>query len=153
MTAQDGALTKQDPAAISSTITLGTSSSSSSTGSGGGGSGGGSGTTGVGGAVSLNDVHGGATAYIDHTTLSTTGGNVLIEARETATLIANTTNEVTASTSTTGTGTTGSSLAVGGVISTNLVQSSADAELRHSHVTTTGAGAARCRLTPRMAPR
>ena len=82
-------VTAQDSSAITATITLGTSSTAP------GGSNSGSVTgTGVAGAVSLNDVLGGATASITHTTLSTTGGSVLVQAEEMATLTATTTSEV-----------------------------------------------------------
>src|SRR5262249_21971325 len=100
------------------------------------------------GAVSLNDVRGGAIALVVSTSgtvsVMATGGSVLVQAKETATLTATTTSEMKAAkSSTTGAkpGSTSSSpLLVGGLIGTNLVQSAADAELRHSTVTTTGAG-------------
>ena len=130
-------VTAQDSSGISATITLG----SSSTAPGGSNSGG---STGVAGAVSLNDVRGGATASITNTTLSATGGNVLVQAKEMATLTATTTSEVTAGSSSTPTTTSGSTtkspLAIDGLIGTNLVQSAATATLGSSHVTTTGTG-------------
>ena len=128
-------VTAQDSSGISATITLG----SSTTAPGGSNSGGG---TGVAGAVSLNDVRGGAAASMTNTTLSTTGGNVLVQAKEMATLTATTTSEVTAGSSSTPTTTSGSTtkspLAMDGLIGTNLVQSAASATLGSSHVTTTG---------------
>ena len=131
-------VTAQDSSGISATITLG----SSSTAPGGSNSGG---STGVAGAVSLNDVRGGATASITNTTLTASGGNVLVQAEEMATLTATTTSEVTAGSSSTPTTTSGSTtkspLAIDGLIGTNLVQSAATATLGSSHVTTTGAGA------------
>ena len=83
------AVTAQDSSGISATITLGSSSTAS------GGSNSGSGT-GVAGAVSLNDVRGGATALLTHTTLTASGGTVLVQAKEMATLTATTTSEVSA---------------------------------------------------------
>ena len=132
-------VTAQDSSAISATITLG----SSTTAPGGSNSGG---STGVAGAVSLNDVQGGATASITSTTLSTTGGNVLVQAKEMATLTATTTSEVSAGSSstpnTTAGSTTKSPLAIDGLIGTNLVQSAATATLGSSQVTATGTGTA-----------
>ena len=130
-------VTAQDSSAITATITLGSSTTAT------GGSNSGSGT-GVAGAVSLNDVQGGATASLTHTTLSTTGGNVLVQAKEMATLTATTTSEVTAGSTSTPTTTAGSTtkspLALNGLIGTNLVQSAASATLASSQVTTTGTG-------------
>ena len=144
------AVTAQDSPTITSTITLGATSSTSSGGTGGTGTGGSSGATGVSGAVSLNDVQGGATATLSHATATASGGNVLVQAKETAILTASTTSEVSATQSSTGTGSSGgtsgtgssggTSLAVGGLIGTNLVQSGATATLSSSHVTTTGMG-------------
>ena len=128
-------VTAQDSSGITATITLGASSEGT-----------GEGSTGVAGAVSLNDVRGGATASLTHTTLSTTGGNVLVQAKEMATLAATTNSEVSAGSSstpkTTAGSTTTSPLAISGLIGTNLVQSSATATLGSSNVTTTGTGAA-----------
>ena len=127
-------VTAQDSSSISATITLG----SSSTAAGGG-------STGVAGAVSLNDVRGGAAASLTHTTLSTTGGNVLVQAKEMATLTATTLSEVSAGSTSTPTTTAGSTtkspLALDGLIGTNLVQSSATATLGNSNITTAGTGA------------
>ena len=131
-------VTAQDSSGITATITLGSSSTAT------GGSNSGS-STGMAGAASLNDVQGGATALITHTTLSATGGSVLVQAKEMATLTATTTSEVTAGSSaaptTTSGSTTSSPLALDGLIGTNLVQSAASATLSNSVVTTTGAGA------------
>ena len=131
-------VTAQDSSAISATITLGSSSTAP------GGRQQPAAGTGVAGAVSLNDVQGGATASITSTTLSTTGGNVLVQAKEMATLTATTTSEVSAGSSSTPTTTAGSTtkspLAIDGLIGTNLVQSAASATLNSSHVTTTGTG-------------
>ena len=134
-------VTAQDSPAIGSTITLGASSSTSSSGTGGTGTGGSSGATGVSGAVSLNDVHGGAKSTLSHATVTASGGNVLVQAKEMAILTASTTSEVSATQSSTGTGGTGgTSLAVGGLIGTNLVHSAATATLSNSQVTTTATG-------------
>ena len=134
-------VTAKDSSGITATVTLG----SSSTASGGTNSGS---STNVAGTVSLNDVRGGATALVGATSgtasVMTTGGSVLVQAKETSTLTATTTSEVKAtrsSTSGANSGSTSSSpIVVGGLIGTNLVQSAANAEMEHSAVTTIGTG-------------
>lgn len=91
---------------------------------------------GVGGAVALNDVRGGATAYIDHTTLVASTGNVIVQAAADATLSAHLESAVSSSGgSKFGAGT---SLAAGGLIATNTVQGGAEAYVTNSHLTTAG---------------
>ncbi len=93
---------------------------------------------GVGGAVALNDVRGGATAYIDGATVSVSTGNVTGEATAAATLIAHLESAVSSSGgSKFGAGT---SLAAGGLIATNTVQGGAEAYVTNSHLTTAGTG-------------
>src|SRR5205823_3391067 len=87
--------------------------------------------TGVAGAVSLNDVRGGALAKIEDAEVMTTGGNVVISALENATLDAHINSDAK---STTTSITSTDSLAVNAVIATNLVQSSAEALVVRSSV-------------------
>ncbi|TVS11137.1 MAG: hypothetical protein EA424_24230, partial [Planctomycetaceae bacterium] len=123
-------VTAEDTATIDATLTLGSKSASSD-----------ASALGISGAISVNDVRGGATAFIDHTTLTANGGDVLVRAVEAATLTAAATSELTASRSSSDSGAGdagssggGTSLVVGGLIATNLVQSGADAILRNSDV-------------------
>src|SRR2546423_1007558 len=73
-----------DSAAITATITLDTSAASD-TGDNPFGS---ASALGVSGAVSMNDVRGGATAYIDGATVTASAGDVSVTAQEEATLTA-----------------------------------------------------------------
>ncbi|MCH7924361.1 MAG: hypothetical protein IIC51_02370 [Planctomycetes bacterium] len=115
-------------------------------------------STGIAGAVAMNDVRGGASASIGDTDvdgkgarIEITGGEVLVKAEEIAILTSTVESELVAnatatkkSKTTSGSGTPKnqmnqtSSLAVSGIIATNLVQSDATATLVDSHVTTTG---------------
>jgi len=93
---------------------------------------------GMAGAVSVNDVRGGATATIDNSEVTATDGNVSVTASETATLKAVTMVEAASSGgSKFGSGT---SLATAGVIATNVVQGGADANITDSTVTTDNSG-------------
>ena len=86
---------------------------------------------GVSAAISLNDVRGGAHAYIDDATVTATGGNVSVSALEDATLNATINSDTVSSSSSVLSST---SIAVNAVIATNLVQSSAIAEVLDSDV-------------------
>ena len=79
----------QDMATITATIVLGATMS-------GGGS---SGSQAIAGAVSFNQVSGGASASVGNAAVQLTGGALLVSATEAATITANTQSEVTASSS------------------------------------------------------
>src|SRR5207302_2719663 len=89
------------------------------------------------GAVSMNDVRGGAKAHIDGATVTAAGGDVSVSAHEQATLTASL--ESAASTSTSG-GLFGggSETAVNALIATNVVQSAAEAHISGGSVTNSG---------------
>jgi hypothetical protein len=90
-----------------------------------------------GGMVARNDVRAVTAAYMEGAVV-TTAGDVTVEALEDAELKAHIKAKIASSGgSAFGTGT---SLAVGGVIATNLVQSSADAYVKDARITTTGTG-------------
>jgi hypothetical protein len=100
---------------------------------------------GVAGAVSLNDVRGGATAFIDETTLNVSAGDVLVEALANASINASLESEVTsAGGSQFG---SGDSIAVSGLIATNTVQGGAQAYVTNSGLTTTSAVAGQGDIT------
>jgi hypothetical protein len=90
----------------------------------------------VGGIVVVNDVHGGATAYVASTTISG-AGSVAVTATDDATITATTDATASASGGTVfgGQG-SGSALAVGSTITTNQVVGNADAHVVDSSVTT-----------------
>ncbi len=91
----------------------------------------------VGGLIVRNDVRSDVTALVDNTT-ATVAGDVLVEALETATIDATISSAVTSSGgSIFG---NGKSVAVNGTIATNLVQSSADARVKNSSLTTSNGG-------------
>lgn len=93
---------------------------------------------GIAGAVSLNDVRGGATAAIDGATLLVSSGQVLVQALADATINSSLDSETSsANDSLFG---NGDSLAVGALIATNTVQGGAAADVTDSHLTTTGPG-------------
>src|SRR5262249_39145521 len=77
-------------------------------------------STAVAGTVSLNDVHGGAHALLQHATVSAAGADVEVEGHEEAVLDAKL--EVKADTSGVQFGGKDSSLAIGAIISTNVVR-------------------------------
>ena len=89
---------------------------------------------GVSGLVSLNEVKGGASATVNDATVTATSGDVSVSATENATLNA-VVDSVTKSEGGSKFG-SGTSLAAAGVIATNLVNSSTNAILSNSGVTT-----------------
>src|SRR5204863_8345058 len=124
-----------DSASITATNTLDTSAASD-TGDNPFGS---ASALGVSGAVSMNDVRGGAKAHLEATPVTAAGGTVSVSATEEATLTA--ALESAAETSTSG-GLFGggSETAVNALIATNVVQSAAEASITDSTVTNTGGG-------------
>ncbi|MBE9183045.1 hypothetical protein IQ268_31410, partial [Oculatella sp. LEGE 06141] len=92
---------------------------------------------GASGLISLNDVRGGASAFINSATV-TSGGSLQVSALESATISALMDSTTTASSGTPfGKGT---SLAVNGTIATNTILSTANAYITNSDITTTNAG-------------
>ncbi|RLL51276.1 calcium-binding protein [Mariprofundus sp. EBB-1] len=85
---------------------------------------------------SLNDLQGGANAWIDQA-IVTAAGAVNVTALENVALSAQLTSNVTATTSLA----MGKSLAVNGAIATNTVLSGANAHISNSQITTSGVGA------------
>ncbi len=134
LTADGGVAVKAtDSAAIGATITLIASSEASSTNPFSD-----SDSYGIAGAVSLNDVRGGATAYIDGATISVSAGKVTIEALANATI--NSSLDSKASSTGVSQFGGGNSIAVGALIATNTVQGGAEAYVTDSRLTTTGPG-------------
>ena len=120
-----------DSAAISATTALASSATASNTNPFVSGS-----AIGVSGAVSLNDVRGGATANIDQTTLTAGGGDVSVKALENSTLTASLTSEAS---SDGGAGTLAAGpTAASGLIATDTVLSGASATIADSGISTAG---------------
>ena len=124
-------VTAQDNAGISATVTLGSSLTTSGS------------STGVGAAVAMNDVQGGATALVSSTTADCQrrqrpgagqrDGHDHREHDQRADVgAADLDSNGTSSSNNTGGGTTSSPLAVGGLIGSNVVQSAATATLSNS---------------------
>src|SRR5262249_5977516 len=91
-------------------------------------------STAVAGTASLNDVHGGAHALLGHATISAPGNEVQVEGTERA--VIQTTQDVKADTSGIQFGGNDKSLAIGAIITTNVVRSDATATLTGGNVTT-----------------
>jgi len=93
-------------------------------------------SVGIGGAVALNDVRGGATALIDRTAVAVALGDVTVNALADATVLAKL--ESAASSAGSNKFGAGTSLAASGLVSTNAVQTGAQAYISNSTVGTTG---------------
>ena len=122
----------QDMATITATIVLGATLSVS----------GSAGAQAIAGAVSFNQVSGGASASVGNAAVQLTGGALLVTATEAATITANTQSEVAASSSnssgTSGGSTSGGqSLGASGILGVNVVQGAATATVTGSTVTAT----------------
>src|SRR5207237_5762476 len=91
---------------------------------------------GISGALSMNDVRGGATAYLDKARVSVTGGDVEVRAVENATLTAHL-ESATETSSSGGLFGDSSDTAINALAATNVVQSSATAYVSGGVVTTT----------------
>src|SRR5262249_49416204 len=136
-------VTATDQAAVSATITLATTADSK-----GQGANTDLGALSVGGGASGNDVRGCASATVDKANLLAAGGAIPVSAQETAGIPAHTTSELLASSAVLESkwykpftrGGPGASLAAGGLISTNLVQSAADAGGRGRSLPTPAGG-------------
>src|SRR5439155_21063615 len=121
---------------IHSTITLDTDVTLTAGAGGKGGTTPASNATGVAGAVSLNDVRGGASAHIDQSKLTAPTGAVAVTASETASIDATTKSQLQATETIQGkkkkfggaaNAASGSSIGAGGTIGTNVVVSGATA--------------------------
>src|SRR5262249_9916806 len=136
-------VTATDQAQVNATITLATTADSK-----GQGANTALGALGVGGAGSLNDVRGGASASGDKGNLLATARALLVSAQETAGLTPHTHRQLLASSAVLETkwyrpfttGGPGSSLAAGGLLSTNVVQSAAEAKVTGGSLTTRASG-------------
>ena len=103
---------------------------------------------GVSGAISLNDIRGGASAYVTDATILANAGGVAVSATERSTLTSLVEGELVADANAEGksgddlrnVGSSAESLAVNGVIATNLIQSGASAYIADSNVTTHSLG-------------
>ncbi|MBT8143425.1 MAG: hypothetical protein KJO55_01925, partial [Gammaproteobacteria bacterium] len=105
---------------------------------------------GISGAISTNDVRGGASAYIDQSTVVATGGDVAVLANERATITAATESDLLASTTKAGgkakpyggktSKDTTRSIGASGIIANNTVQSAATATITNSNVSTLDTG-------------
>jgi hypothetical protein len=132
-------VTASDTAVIDATISL--ESDSTANASAFGGVAGTAGAAGYGFSVSVNDVRGGAKAYIEDATVLATGGDVLVSATENASLTALV--EVAVETSASGGKLFGGSSAesIAAIAATNVQQGGADAHVTGSRLTTTSAAA------------
>ena len=93
----------------------------------------------VGGLVVLNDVRTGVDAFINESTITADDGNISVSATENATLSAVSDSAAISSGGGSVNGSQGSSDAIGGTISTNVVQGSTQAYITESDVTASDA--------------